>query len=290
MGRLPEAWIGPAGIGELRELARGRLQLGQRRRGFKEQVHAVLAKLGIPVTCTGVFGVWGNMWRDGLALPQPSAGRVASLRKLTGELATEVALLDAVIADLLAGHDGYHAVQALPGSGPVLAAVIVAEIGGIRRFSCPAQLCSWAGMTPRHRGSGAKGRPWAHHQTGLPDPALGGGGGHPAPARWQPGPPGQRPHHRPPWQGRRKTSPTPRRPATCSPPCSARCAAGRPGPWPPAAAPRRPREQARTPAARDRPPLWPPPPGGAAAPLIDPAAGTRNAPSPAGHTRGTPKG
>ena len=71
MGRLPEAWIAPAEIRELRELTRYRLKLVQRRSGFKEQVHAVLAKLGVPVTCTDIFGVWGNTWLDGLALPQP---------------------------------------------------------------------------------------------------------------------------------------------------------------------------------------------------------------------------
>src|SRR5206468_9418917 len=57
---------------------------------------------------------------------------------------------------LLAHHDGYHAIQALPGIGPVLAAVIVAEIGDIRRFSRPARLSSWAGLTPRHRESDLK--------------------------------------------------------------------------------------------------------------------------------------
>ena len=77
------------------------------------------------------------MRKTPLSLPQPYAGKVASLRKLTSELSTEIAVLDAVIADLLAGHDGYHAIQALPGIGPVLAAVIVAEIGGIRRFAAP---------------------------------------------------------------------------------------------------------------------------------------------------------
>jgi transposase len=156
MGRLPEAWIAPAEIRELRELTRYRMKLVQRRSGFKDQVHAVLAKLGIPVTCTDIFGVWGNTWLDGLALPQPYAGKVASLRTLIGELGTEITVLDAVLADLLAGHDGYHAIQALPGIGPVLAAIMVAEIGDIRRFSSPAKLCCWAGLTPRHRESDTK--------------------------------------------------------------------------------------------------------------------------------------
>jgi transposase len=156
MGRLPEAWIAPVEIRELRELTRYRVKLVRVRSSCKEQVHAVLAKLGIPVTCSDLFGVWGNTWLDGLALPQPYAGKVASLRTLIGELGSEIAVLDAVIADLLAHHDGYRAVQALPGIGPVLAAVIVAEIGDITRFSRPARLSSWAGLTPRHRESDAK--------------------------------------------------------------------------------------------------------------------------------------
>jgi transposase len=38
----------------------------------------------------------------------------------------------------------------------VLGAVIVAEIGDITRFAGPGQLCSWAGLTPRHRESDTK--------------------------------------------------------------------------------------------------------------------------------------
>jgi len=156
MGRLPQAWIAPCEIRELRELTRYRIKLVRMRSSCKEQVHAVLAKLGVPVTCSDIFGVWGNAWLDGLGLGQPYAGKVASLRTLTGELSAEIAVLDAVIADLLEHHDGYHAIQALPGIGPVLAAVIVAEIGDIHRFSRPARLSCWAGLTPRHRESDLK--------------------------------------------------------------------------------------------------------------------------------------
>ena len=150
MGRLAEAWAAPPDVRELRELTRYRQKLVRARTSVKDQIHAVLAKLGVPVTCSDIFGVWGNAWLDGLALPQPYAGKVASLRKLAGELAGEITLLDTVIADLLERHEGYRAIQALPGIGPVLPAVIVAEIGDIRRFPGPARLCSWAGLTPRH--------------------------------------------------------------------------------------------------------------------------------------------
>jgi hypothetical protein len=50
-----------------------------------------------------------------------------------------------VIADLLGDHPPYQAVRRLPGLGPVLAAVAVAEIGDVSRFfPGPGQLCGWA--------------------------------------------------------------------------------------------------------------------------------------------------
>jgi transposase len=156
MGRLPEAWIAPREVRELREITRYRHKLVKLRTSCKDQVHGVLAKLGVPVTHSDIFGVHGQAWLDELALAQPYAGKVASLRQLAGELSREIGLLQLVTADLLDRHDGYRAIQALPGIGPVLAAVIVAEIGDITRFGSPGKLCCWAGLTPRHYESDTK--------------------------------------------------------------------------------------------------------------------------------------
>ncbi|HZE15945.1 MAG TPA: IS110 family transposase, partial [Mycobacterium sp.] len=58
-----------------------------------------------------------------------------------------------MIAEQLDTHRGYQAIQQVPGIGATLAAVFVAEIGDVHRFTDPAHLCSWAGLTPRHRES-----------------------------------------------------------------------------------------------------------------------------------------
>src|SRR6266567_2252194 len=60
--------------------------LEQQRTSCKDQVHAVLAKLGVPVTHSDVFGRGGGLWLDQLVLPAPYAGKVASLRALIGVL------------------------------------------------------------------------------------------------------------------------------------------------------------------------------------------------------------
>ena len=150
LGRLPEAWIAPAEVRALREVTRYRHKLVGQRTSCKDQVHAVLAKSGIPVTRSDIFGPGGGIWLDGLPLPQPYAGKVASLRALIAVLDGEIARLEEQAAGLLASDRGYAAIRQLPGIGPVLAAVITAEIGDITRFRQPGQLCSWAGLTPRH--------------------------------------------------------------------------------------------------------------------------------------------
>jgi transposase len=156
MGRLPEAWIAPPAIRELRELVRHRAKLVALRSGLKCGVHAVLAKCGVTVAMSDLFGVGGTELLDRLHLPPAYQARIASLRKLIGLYDFEIDGFAKTITGRLAGDPGWKAIQAIDGVGPVLASVFVAEIGDITRFTRPEQLCSWAGMTPRHRESDTK--------------------------------------------------------------------------------------------------------------------------------------
>jgi transposase len=156
--RLPEAWIAPPAIRELRELVRYRAKLVQLRSGLKAQVHAVMAKEGVLPKVSDMFGPAGSRQLDALELAAPFAHRVASLRDLMAVYDREIAQLERDIRQQLKGHRGYRAVQAINGIGPVSAAVLVAEIGDITRFPTPAHLCSWCGLTPKHRESDQKTR------------------------------------------------------------------------------------------------------------------------------------
>ncbi len=153
MGRLPESWIAPPQVRELREAVRYRHKLVEARANAKAQVHGVLGKAGVKVAVSDLFGVAGNMLLDSVALDDVYLIRVESLRDLVALHDREIAMLERLIARRLEGHSGYEAIQAIPGVGKILAAVFVAEIGDVSRFERPEQLASWAGMTPHHHES-----------------------------------------------------------------------------------------------------------------------------------------
>ena len=153
LGRLAEAWIAPPALRELRELIRYRAKIVHLRTGLKAQVHSVLAKEGVAVPMSDLFGVSGQRLLDEVHLADAYRIRVASLRHLIEECDTEIFLLEKHVAPVLAGDLGYQAVQAIPGVGPVLASVFVAEIGNVTRFASARHLCSWAGLTPSHHES-----------------------------------------------------------------------------------------------------------------------------------------
>jgi transposase len=153
MGRLPEAWIAPPATRELREVVRHRAKLVGLRAHCKAEVHAVLAKCGIQVVMSDLFGLEGNALLDSVALPGPYRARVDSLRRLIEHLEFEIEVFTKLSRGRLARDPGYLAIQAIPGIGGVLAAVFVAEIGDVTRFPGPSQLASWAGLTPKHHES-----------------------------------------------------------------------------------------------------------------------------------------
>src|ERR1035437_8842025 len=118
MGRLPEAWIAPPPTRELRELVRHRAKLVGLRSHCKAEVHAVLAKCGVQVLMSDLFGLAGTELLDRLDLPAPYAARIASLRRLM--------------------DDGDFEIPAF---------------GDITRFASASKLTCWAGLTPKHHES-----------------------------------------------------------------------------------------------------------------------------------------
>ncbi len=153
MGRLPEAWIAPPDVRARRELVRHRHKLVQLGTCVKAQVHAILAKCGIRVVMTDQFGVTGSAQLTTMPLPEPFRARLDSQLRLLAAVEAEVDRFDKLIREAFRADPGYRVIQQVDGIGPVFAALFTAELGDVTRFAGAPQVCSWAGLTPRHRES-----------------------------------------------------------------------------------------------------------------------------------------
>jgi transposase len=100
-----------------------------------------------------LFSVAGTELLDRLEFPAPYAARIASLRRVMDDLDFEINVFAGIIGGRLAHEPRYTAVQKIPGIGPALGAVLVAEIGDIGRFVSASKLTCWAGLTPKHHES-----------------------------------------------------------------------------------------------------------------------------------------
>ncbi|MGS2619218.1 transposase [Micromonospora sp. LZ34] len=187
-----------------------------------------------------LFGVGGRELLSRAPLDGAYRGRVSSLCRLIDAVDFEIDALAGPIRARLAGHHGYTAVQAISGVGPVLAAVFVAEIGEVDRFPGPAQLASWARLTPWHRKSDLivhRGRITKQGSTLVRWAAVEAARGVPRSAGWVTSTAPASPNDAD------ATSPPSRWPASCSPSSTTAYATDTSVP---SARPRRRREQVRT--------------------------------------------
>jgi transposase len=149
---LPEAWIAPPAVRQLRALLRHRVQLVRLRTLLRNRIHAVLADHGHgrPAGC------WSGPGREWLAsLPLPAASRevVEDDLALIDALEIPIDRLDCEIRQRARSDPRVKVLTQLPGVGPFTALVILAEIGDVSRFASARKLASWAGLTPTVRGS-----------------------------------------------------------------------------------------------------------------------------------------
>jgi Transposase IS116/IS110/IS902 family len=212
MQRLPEAWLAPPQVRELRELVGYRAKLVALRSGLKgpgprRARHA--GRSGAderPVRggrhpAAGRAAPWTRRWL-----------RIASLRRLLVAYDPQITMLGREIAAALTGDTGDLAIQAIPGWARCWPGVFVAEIGDVGRFAAAPQRCSWAGLTPRHHESDTTVRRGGDNQTGPQAGALGRGRGHPAAPRHKQAGRLVPPHRRP---ARHRYHPGSRPPASC---------------------------------------------------------------------------
>ena len=149
---LPEAWIAPPPVRQLRALLRHRIQLVRLRTLLRNRIHAVLADHGHDRPA-GCWSGPGRDWLASLRLPAVSREVIEDGLALIDALQQPIDRLDLEIRQRAKADPRVKILTQLPGVGPFTALVILAEVGDSTRFGSARKLAAWAGLTPTVRGS-----------------------------------------------------------------------------------------------------------------------------------------
>jgi transposase len=149
---LPEAWIAPPAVRQLRALLRHRASLVRLGTRLRNRIHAVVADFGYDRAGTYWTGP-GRGWLAELDLPPVSREIVTDCLAVIDALAVTIDRLDAEVRARARADPRVKTLTALPGVGQFTALMMLAEIGDITRFPSARKLASWAGLTPTVRGS-----------------------------------------------------------------------------------------------------------------------------------------
>ena len=149
---LPEAWIAPPAVRQLRALLRHRAQLVRLRTLLRNRIHAVLADHGHDRPA-GCWSGPGRAWLASLDLPAVSRAVIEDDLALIDALQVPIDRLDWEVHQRARSEPAVKVLTQLPGIGPFTAMVMLAEIGDVSRFGSARKLAAWAGLTPTVRGS-----------------------------------------------------------------------------------------------------------------------------------------
>jgi transposase len=149
---LPEAWIAPPAVRQLRALLRHRAGLVRLRTQQQNRIHAVVADFGYDRSGSYLTGP-GRGWLAELDLPPVSREVVTDCLAVIDGLAPVIDRIDGELRQYAKADPRAKTLATLPGVGQFTALVMLAEIGDISRFGSARKLASWAGLTPTVRGS-----------------------------------------------------------------------------------------------------------------------------------------
>jgi transposase len=152
---VPEVWLAPPAIRDLKRVTRHRQQLVDQRRAEKLRLRSLLRECRVKLAANP----WTRAWWKQLhvtALPENArwvAGRhEAAIRRLDAEIAEVETRLESLVTD----DPIVVKLRLQKGIGLITAAVLRAEIGCFDRFRHGKQLARYCGLTPRNASSGER--------------------------------------------------------------------------------------------------------------------------------------
>jgi transposase len=145
IGRLPESWIPPEHILDLRARVRLRHTLSAQRGEWQQRIQSVLYHHGCPQR-GDLMNESGLAWLAAQPLPGCARDQVTIALAMVDALDTQIAPLDNELRAYARRQPGCKALLAHYGVGPLTSVTILAELGDPNRFSSSREAVRYAGL------------------------------------------------------------------------------------------------------------------------------------------------
>jgi transposase len=145
---LPQAWMPPPQLQELRDQTRLRKALADDRTRWAQRLHALLQHEGWPCARSRLLTQQGRRWARALALPAAARAQVECQLRVIEALECELGELERTLRRFAREDERTRALQTIFGVGPILACHLLAEIGDARRFRRSRQVVRLSGLDP----------------------------------------------------------------------------------------------------------------------------------------------
>jgi len=143
--RLPESWIPPEHILDLRERVRLRHTLSEQRSEWQQRIQATLYHHGCPQR-RQLMTAEGRAWLAAQPLPEAAREQITVAIAIVDALEVQIAPLDKELRAYARRQVGCKALMTHYGIGELTAVTILAELGDCTRFSSSRQAVRYAGM------------------------------------------------------------------------------------------------------------------------------------------------
>jgi transposase len=167
VGRLPESWIAPAHLLDLRARVRLRHTLVDARREWQQRIHAVLYHHGLPQRA-GLMSAESRAWLAGAALPAIAREQITVALAMIDAHDSQLGPLDRELRAYAKRQPGCRALMRHYGIGALTAVTILAELGDAGRFSSSREAVRYAGIDITVHQSDARRAPGRLSRQGPP--------------------------------------------------------------------------------------------------------------------------
>lgn len=144
-GRLPESWIPPGHILELRSTVRLRHTPAEQRSEWQQRIQAQLYHHGVPQR-RQLLTAENRAWLEQLDLPEAARLQIEVALRMIDQLRAEIAPIERELRALARRQSGCRALMSHYGIGELTAVTILAELGDARRFRSSRRAVRYAGL------------------------------------------------------------------------------------------------------------------------------------------------